>query len=76
MPFAEAKHGQRIEGIYRRPIQIGDTRYALVERTRDFTLVAWRPVLEQAVGKTVAGIMRETGGISWSIGRSRGLGIS
>jgi len=76
MPFAEARQGQRIEGIYRRPIQIGDTRYALVERTRDFTLVAWRPVLEQAVGKTVAGIMRETGGISWSIGRSRGLGIS
>jgi len=76
LPFAEARHGQRIEGIYRRPIQIGDTKYALIERTRDFTLVPWRPVLEQAVGKNVAGLMRETGGISWTIGRSRGLGIS
>ncbi|MFA6125628.1 relaxase/mobilization nuclease RlxS [Sphingomonas sp.] len=76
MPFAEAKHGQLVEGIYRRQVQIGDGKYAFIEKSRDFTLVPWRPVLEKAIGKQVSGIMRETGGISWTIGRGRGLGIS
>lgn len=76
IPFAETKHGQPIEGICRRLVQIGDGKYALIEKARDFTLVPWRPVLEKAIGKQVSGIMRETGGISWTIGRSRGLGIS
>ena len=76
MPFVEARHGQRVEGIYRRAVQVGDEKYALIEKSRDFTLVPWRPVLQRAIGEPVSGIMRETGGISWTIGRSRGLGIS
>lgn len=76
MPFAEAKHGQRVEGIYRRAVQVGDGKYALIEKSHDFTLVPWRPVLERAIGEPVSGIMRETGRISWTIGRTRGLGIS
>lgn len=73
--FVETKAGQAIEGTYRRPVQVGTARYALIEKSRDFTLVPWRPVLERATGKRVSGIMREAGGISWTIGRSRGLGI-
>ena len=46
-------------------------RFALVEKSREFTLVPWRPVLEPHVGKAVSGIMRADG-ISWSFGRSRG----
>jgi hypothetical protein len=45
-------------------------RHALVERSRDFTLVPWRPVLERQLGKPVAGIMRD-GGINWTLGRQR-----
>ena len=73
--FVESKAGQAIEGTYRRTVQVGTAKYALIEKSRDFTLVPWRPVLERAIGKPVSGIMRETGGISWTIGRSRGLGI-
>tara|TARA_R110000868_G_scaffold18003_2_gene78257 strand:+ start:3794 stop:5737 length:1944 start_codon:yes stop_codon:yes gene_type:complete len=73
--FVETKAGQAIEGTYRRSVQVGTAKYALIEKSRDFTLVPWRPVLEHAIGKRVSGIMRETGGISWTIGRSRGLGI-
>lgn len=65
-----------IEGIYRRAVQVGDTRYALIEKSREFSLVPWRPVLDRAVGKSVSGVMRGEG-ISWTIGtRTRGLGIS
>ena len=46
-------------------------KYALVENSREFTLVPWRPILERHVGKQVSGIMRDDG-ISWTIGRQRG----
>jgi type IV secretory pathway VirD2 relaxase len=71
VPFVEASPGARIEGVYRRPVDLVSGRFALIEKSREFTLVPWRPVLEHQVGKQVAGIMRE-GGISWSVGRGRG----
>lgn len=70
MPFREAAEGAWIEGVYRRPVDLVSGRFALVERSRDFTLVPWRPVLERQVGRSVSGLMRGDG-ISWSIGRGR-----
>jgi type IV secretory pathway VirD2 relaxase len=70
LPFGEATPGTRIDGIYRRSIDLASGRFALVERSRDFTLVPWRPVLEARIGKPVSGILRD-GGISWSFGRGR-----
>ena len=68
--FNEAKSGERIEGRLVRSIEMASGRHALVERSRDFTLVPWRPVLERQLGKPVAGIMRD-GGINWTLGRQR-----
>jgi hypothetical protein len=70
VPYAEAKTGSRIEGVYRRPIDLASGRFAVIEKSREFTLVPWRPVLERSVGKPVSGIMRE-GAISWTLGRQR-----
>lgn len=76
MPYWEATEGARIEGIYRQPIDLVSGRFAVIERSRDFTLVPWRPALERQVGRSVSGLMRADG-ISWSIGRGRsGPGIS
>jgi type IV secretory pathway VirD2 relaxase len=68
--YAEATHGDPIEGIYRRPVQVGSVRMALIENSREFTLVPWRPVLERRIGREVSGVM---GGrdVSWSFGRER-----
>jgi type IV secretory pathway VirD2 relaxase len=71
LPFVESTKGAPIEGIYRRPVELVSGRFALIEKSREFTLVLWRPVLEHQVGKVVGGIMRE-GGINWTIGRGRG----
>ncbi len=71
LAFVETKPGDRIEGLYRRTVDTMSGRYALVERSRDFTLVPWRPVLDRHVGKSVSGIMRDSG-ISWTLGRQRG----
>ncbi|WP_326915230.1 relaxase/mobilization nuclease RlxS [Sphingopyxis chilensis] len=70
-PFVETKSGDSVTGRLLRPIDSASGRYAVVERTRDFTLVPWRPVLDRHVGKPVSGIMRESG-INWSLGRQRG----
>ena len=74
--FVEAKAGTRIEGILKKHIDLASGRFALIERSREFTLVPWRDVLERQVGKTVSGIMRDQG-VNWTIGRTRGgLAIS
>ncbi|EZP68031.1 Conjugal transfer protein TraI [Novosphingobium resinovorum] len=69
-PFGEARSGDRIEGRLVGAIEMASGRHALIERSRDFTLVPWRPVLDRHLGKTVAGIVRE-GGISWTLVRQR-----
>ncbi|OYY90818.1 MAG: conjugal transfer protein TraI [Sphingomonas sp. 28-66-16] len=68
--FVETAPGERIEGIYRKPVELLSGRFALIEKSREFTLVPWRPVLDAQLGKPVGGIMRDSG-ISWTIGRGR-----
>lgn len=77
IPFVEADTGKRVEGIYRRSVGMVSGKFAVVERSRDFTLVPWRPELEKQVGKNVSGVVREVGGVNWTIGRQRSApGIS
>jgi len=71
MPFAESEPGERVAGTYRRSVETVSGKFALVEKSREFTLVPWRPVLDRHVGKSVSGIMRGDG-ISWSFGQGRG----
>ncbi|SHL52321.1 Type IV secretory pathway, VirD2 components (relaxase) [Sphingobium sp. YR657] len=73
--YAPARPGERIEGLYRRPVDLASGRYALIEKSREFTLVLWRPILDRHLDKQVSGIMRSDG-ISWTIGRQRGPSIS
>ncbi|HET7575699.1 MAG TPA: relaxase/mobilization nuclease RlxS [Sphingomicrobium sp.] len=68
--YAEAAPGDAIEGIYRRPVQVGSARMALIENSREFTLVPWRPVLERRIGREVSGVMRGRD-VSWTFGRER-----
>lgn len=68
--FVEAKPGDRIEGRVVRRIDMASGRFALIEKSREFTLVPWRQVLEKQIGKQASGLMRESG-ISWTFGRGR-----
>ncbi len=72
--FRMAENGERISGAYRQSVQLVSGRYALVERSREFTLVPWRPVIEKQLGRQVSGLVRGDG-VSWEFGRKRGLGI-
>lgn len=68
--FAPAQAGERIEGMIARRVDLESGSFAVVERSRDFTLVPWRDVLERSIGKMATGIMRIEG-ISWQFGRGR-----
>ena len=69
--YTEMEPGQRIEGIYRRRLDLASGRFAVIENSREFTLVPWRPVLERNLGRQVSGIARGDT-ISWTLGRQRG----
>ncbi|PZU06699.1 relaxase/mobilization nuclease RlxS [Sphingomonas sp.] len=71
LAFTETKSGDRIEGTLRRRVDLLSGRHALVERSREFTLVPWRPALEQQIGKSVSGLSRGDG-VNWTFGRGRG----
>jgi hypothetical protein len=40
-----------------------------------FQLVPWQPVLDKRIGQHISGILRNGGGIEWSLGRKLGLGL-
>ena len=70
LKFAEVEPGRLIEGTYKRAINLASGRYALIERSLEFSLVPWRPVLEKQLERYVSG--HSVGdSISWTIGRQR-----
>jgi uncharacterized protein DUF3363 len=71
LPFVETARGERVQGIYRRSVELTSGRYALIEKSREFTLVPWKPVLERHIDRHISGITRGDS-IDWSIGRGRG----
>ncbi|TIT25719.1 MAG: DUF3363 domain-containing protein, partial [Mesorhizobium sp.] len=71
LTYAEARPGEQVEGKLRSSVELASGKYAVVEKSREFTLVPWRPVLERHIGNQVSGIIREEG-TSWTIGRQRG----
>ena len=71
LSYVSVEPGQRVEGVYRRSMNLGSGRFAVIEKSREFTLVPWRPVLDRGLGRQVTGIARG-GGISWTIARRRG----
>lgn len=68
--FVDAEPGLPIEGTYRRSVQVGTARMAVIENSREFTLVPWRPVLERQIGREISGMMRGRE-VSWTFGRQR-----
>ncbi|RDS85032.1 DUF3363 domain-containing protein [Dyella monticola] len=63
--------GQRVAGIYRRSVLLASGRYAVLDHGMGFSLVPWKPVIEQRLGQQLAATVRGSG-VSWEIGRQRG----
>ena len=67
--------GDYVTGIYRERVALASGRFAIIDDGTGFQLVPWRPALDQHLGRAVSGAMNARGGVDWSIGRSRGIGI-
>jgi len=65
------REGERANGIYRRSVQLASGRFAMLDDGMGFSLVPWRPVVEQRLGQQVSAIMRGSS-VTWGLGRQRG----
>ena len=62
--------GQHVTGIYRRSVMLASGLYAMLDDVMGFSLVPWKPVIEQRLGQQIAATVRGAG-VTWEIGRMR-----
>ena len=74
LEYRPAADGQRLVGIYRRSVMLASGRYAMLDDGRSFSLVPWKPVIEQRLGQQLAATVLR-GGVSWEVGRQRGPSV-
>ncbi|MFH3480683.1 relaxase/mobilization nuclease domain-containing protein [Xanthobacter variabilis] len=74
-PFNRAGSGDYVAGSYRQRFALASGRFAMIDDGLGFQLVPWTPSLEKQLGKHISGVARSDGGIDWSFGRKRGLGL-
>ena len=72
--------GNYVTGTLVGSTQLSSGRFAMIETFSGdgglgFSLVPWRPVLEQHIGRHISGIAMPGGGVDWSFGRKLGLGL-
>jgi hypothetical protein len=67
--------GDYVTGIYRQRVTLASGRFAVIDDGLGFQLVPWRPALEQKLGQHMSGTVLPGGGVEWSFGRQKGLGI-
>ncbi len=72
--YRPLQDGGQASGVYRRSLQLASGRFAMLDDGMGFSLVPWRPVIEQRLGQQVSAVV---GGqsITWQFGRQRGIGI-
>ena len=74
-PLTRASTGEYVSGTYRQRFALASGRFAMIDDGLGFQLVPWSPSLEKQLGRHVSGLARSDGGIDWSFGRKRGLGL-
>jgi hypothetical protein len=70
-----AQAGNYVSGQLIGSTQLASGRFAMIDDGMGFSLVPWRPELEPRIGQHLSGVALPGGGVDWSFGRSRGLGL-
>ncbi len=73
--FSKAGSGEYVTGTYRQRLTLASGRFAMIDDCLGFQLVPWTPSLDRQLGQHVSGVARNDGGVDWSFGRKRGLGL-
>jgi hypothetical protein len=75
LTFQQVKTGAYVSGKLVGSTQLASGRFAMIDDGLGFSLVPWQPVLDKRIGQHITGTMRDGGGIEWSLGRKRELGL-
>ncbi|SHJ41752.1 Type IV secretory pathway, VirD2 components (relaxase) [Roseomonas rosea] len=75
LPHNQSAAGEHITGTYRQRLTLSSGRFAMIDNGLGFQLVPWSPPLEKQLGRRVAGVAKDGGGIEWGFGRKRSLGL-
>ncbi|MFC3677104.1 relaxase/mobilization nuclease domain-containing protein [Ferrovibrio xuzhouensis] len=75
LPHVKAATGEHVSGTYRQHLTLSSGRFAMIDNGLGFQLMPWSREIERKLGQHVAGVARDGGGIEWSLGRKRDLGL-
>jgi type IV secretory pathway VirD2 relaxase len=75
LTFKPAEVGNYVSGTLVGTANLRSGKFAMIDCSLGFSLVPWQPVLDRRLGRHVTGITMSDGGIDWTFGRSRGLGL-
>lgn len=75
LAYRPTNPGDKVAGICRQRLTLASGRFAMIDDGLGFRLVPWSNDLDRQIGRKIAGVARDGGGIGWSLGRKRGLGI-
>jgi type IV secretory pathway VirD2 relaxase len=75
LPYVKASAGDHVAGTYRQRLMLSSGRFAMIDDGLGFQLIPWSREIEKKLGQHVAGIAKNGGGIEWSLGRKRDLGL-
>ncbi|SEG16456.1 relaxase/mobilization nuclease domain-containing protein [Bosea lathyri] len=75
LPHVKVAAGEHVSGTYRQRLTLPSGRFAMIDNGLGFQLVPWSREIERKLGQHVAGVARDGGGIEWSLGRKRDLGL-
>ena len=68
MAYRPLADGERATGVYRRNVQLASGRFAILDDGMGFSLVPWKPVIEQRLGQTMTAVVRGAS-VTWDMGR-------
>ena len=74
LAFHSVQEGESVRGKLLGSVQLASGRFAMIDDGLGFSLVPWRPMIEDEVGREVMGVVRG-GDVSWQLGRERGRGM-
>lgn len=75
IPYTPSQPGEYVMGTVRQRLTLASGRFAMIDNGLGFQLVPWSHALDNQLGKHISGVMRGDGGVDWSFGRGRGLGL-
>ena len=55
LTYRETRDGESIRGVYRRSLDLASGRFAMLDDGVGFSLVPWRPVMEEHLGRELRG---------------------